>query len=261
MSQTHVPPTQRWPVAQAAPPPHEHAPADEQPSPRPLSVQSTQLVPLDPHVVAERAAQIVPSQQPEAHEVASHAHTPPTQRWPDPQGGPEPHAHAPATQPSERPSHATQAAPAVPHALCEGVAHVVPEQQPLAQLVALQLAHAPLAHVPPAPQLAHAVPPVPHAVALLPARQLVPLQQPSHEVASHTQAPPTQCWPAAHAGPLPQRQAPVASHVLEIRGSQTRHCAPGAPHDAAERVVHVEPAQHPVGHDVASHTQLPPMQR
>lgn len=261
VSQTQVPATQRWPVAQAVPPPHEHAPADEQPSPRPLSVQSTQAAPLEPHVVAERAAHIVPEQQPEAHEVASHAHAPPTQRCPEPHGGPEPHAHAPRAQLSERPSQAMQAAPAVPHALVDGVAHVAPEQQPLAQLVALQLVHTPLAHVPPVPQFAHAVPPVPHAVALLPARQLVPLQQPLQEVASQTHAPPTQCWPAPQAGPVPQRQAPVASQALEVSGSQVRHCAPGAPHALAERVVQVDPAQQPVGHEVASQTHAPPTQR
>lgn len=42
---------------------------------------------------------------------------------------------------------------------------------------------------------------------------------------------------------------------------QSPHVAPGCPHIVAESVVQTPDAQHPLGHDVASHTQTPPEQR
>lgn len=57
----------------------------------------------------------------------------------------------------------------------------------------------------PAAQTSQASPARPHALASVPGRQVSPSQQPlAHDVASQTQAPDTQRWPATHAGPVPQ---------------------------------------------------------
>jgi hypothetical protein len=64
----------------------------------------------------------------------------------------------------------------------------------------------------------------------------------------------------AHGTPVPQRQAPEASHVSAL-APQATQAAPAAPHWAVERVTHVIPAQQPEGHTVASQTQAPLTQR
>ncbi|MCA3012383.1 MAG: hypothetical protein INH41_08285 [Myxococcaceae bacterium] len=52
-------------------------------------------------------------------------------------------------------------------------------------------------------------PPLPHAVASVPARHWPPWQQPLAQlVASHTHCPAAHRCPAPHAGPFPHRQAP-----------------------------------------------------
>ena len=52
---------------------------------------------------------------------------------------------------------------------------------------------------------------MPHALALLPARQLLPLQQPAQPVpVLHTQRPPLHCVPGPQAAPNPQWQPPNA---------------------------------------------------
>jgi hypothetical protein len=52
--------------------------------------------------------------------------------------------------------------------------------------------HAPPWQVCVEPQLVHALPPVPHALVVVPARHVVPLQQPEHDVVSHSHVPDTQ---------------------------------------------------------------------
>jgi hypothetical protein len=111
------------------------------------------------------------------------------------------------------------------------------------------------------PHVAHAAPPDPHAAALLPGVHMLPLQQPLHEVASHTHAPLAQCWPDAQAAPLPHRQLPLASQPSAVRESHAWHAPPCTPQLAAEIVVHVLPMQHPVVHAVASQTHDPETQR
>ena len=78
-SQMHPPPTQRWPAAQAAPAPHEQAPADEQPSATAGS-QVTHAMPAAPQRDSERETQVAPSQQPPGHDAALHTHLPLTHR-------------------------------------------------------------------------------------------------------------------------------------------------------------------------------------
>jgi hypothetical protein len=78
-------------------------------------------------------------------------------------------------------SHATHAAPPVPHVFAVRVRHCGPEQHPFGQLVAVQLLQMPAVHVAGLGQLWHVRPAVPHAIAVLPARHCVPcmLQQPA----------------------------------------------------------------------------------
>ena len=105
------------------------------------------------------------------------------------------------------------------------------------------VAHAPVVHVPPQPSLppqvapaqlgvhpvqrppehveplpvhfAHIAPPLPHALLATPGKHCEPLQQPLHDVGSHTQVPPSQCWPEPQ---VPVTQTPpqpsLAPHVL-----------------------------------------------
>lgn len=158
-SHTHPPSTHSWPAAQAGPVPQRHSPSAHESAI--AESQATHAAPPAPHVVLELARHVLPSQQPLGHEVASHTHAPPAQRWPLPHGGPDPHVHAPAVHPSARDgSHATHAPPAVPHVARLGALHVVPEQHPVVQPAA-QVSQTPAVQPPP-PQVWHEPPPVPH---------------------------------------------------------------------------------------------------
>jgi hypothetical protein len=195
------------------------------------------------------------------HDAALHTHLPPEQTWPLPHAVPPPQEQAPvAEQPSAVVPQLVHMAPAVPHAVADGVVHVVPEQQPLEHEVALHthtppehawpVAHAaappqvqaPVAEQPSAvmPQLLHVAPPVPQAAAEGMV-QVVPEQQPPGQLAAlqPLHAPMLQVWPVGHIVQLP----PAAPHAL---GS-----VPGW---------HVLPWQHPFGHDVASQAHVPPEQ-
>ena len=148
---------------------------------------------MAPQVVAERVVQTFPTQQPDGQEVRSQTHAPPSQCCPAAHTGPPPQLHSPPAQVSARRSQTTQASPLVPQAVREGVAHVLPEQHPVLQLVASQ----PDVQTPPTQlpvmQGAQALPPLPHADGVVPARHRSPSQQPPQDVLSHTQIPPTQC--------------------------------------------------------------------
>ena len=259
---TQRPVTQRWPAAQAGPPPHAQVPPAAQPSARVLS-QPTQAAPPLPHEASEGLLQVAPEQQPPGqlvalqplqrpppqvcpvgqvwqapppaphdsavlpvmqappvqqpvgHEVPSHTQVLARQRWPTAQAAPPPHRQAPADeQLSERASHEAQVAPAVP------------------QLVRVRV------------------------------RQVLPLQQPlGHEVPSHTQPLAVQRWPAAQAGPPAQVQAPDALHWSVLLLSQVTQVAPLAPQVASAGALQTAPLQQPVGQEVASQTQAPPTQR
>jgi hypothetical protein len=141
-SQTQVLAMQRWPSAQAPALPQRQPPADEQLSER--ASQATQVEPALPQVVVERVEQVVPLQQPLGHDVASHWHRPPAQRWPPTQAGPVPQLHAPvALQLSALlGSQAAQATPLVPQVASAVGLQTFPAQQPFAQEVASQT-HAP----------------------------------------------------------------------------------------------------------------------
>lgn len=138
-SQMHAPLTHRWPLAQAAPAPHEHAPVDEQPSATAGS-QVMHAAPAEPQRASERDTQVAPSQHPPGHEAALQTHLPPTQRCAVLQAGAEPQEQVPvAEQLSARvASHPMQTVPPLPQLVSDGGLQTAPAQQPLGQLVALQ---------------------------------------------------------------------------------------------------------------------------
>ena len=256
-SHAHAPAMQRCPVPQAAPAPQLQPPLAEQPSPTPVIVQLVHAPPAVPQVVADRGLHVAPEQHPLAHALALHTHAPATHACPAAHAAPTPHAHVPFVQRSERASQAAHEPPDVPHAVTDATMQLEPEQHPVAQFAAVQLAHVPALQAPVA-QAEHAVPPVPHAEADVPGMQLVPAQHPAHDVPSQTHAPAAQCCPLAHAGPLPHRHAPPV-HESVTCGSHTMHAAPAGPHALVAAARHVLPLQQPV-HEVASHTQKPPAQ-
>ena len=132
--------------------------------------------------------------------------------------------------------------------------HAAPEPQ-----VQAPLAEQPSAE--PAVHAAHVCPGGAHAV-VDSVVQTFPVQHPAgHDVASHTQAPPEQCNPAAQGAPFPHWHDPPAEHVSERTLSHATHVAPDAPQLPSERVLHVAPSQQPSGHEVESQTHCPARQR
>jgi hypothetical protein len=113
----------------------------------PSALQSSQAMPAVPHAILIVPGRHVPPwQQPVGQLVTSHAvvlEQEPETHVSVPMHGPQvPHAHEPdAEQLSARVvSHATQAAPPVPHVASARVWQVPPMQQPIGQLVASQAA-------------------------------------------------------------------------------------------------------------------------
>jgi hypothetical protein len=127
----------------------------------------------------------------------------------------------------------------------------------LGQLVGLQLLHTPWLH-PAAAQVWHASPPAPQAASASPGKQRLSAQHPAAQLLpSHTQAPPTQCWPAEQGAPAPQAQAPSAEQPSLSRASQATHAAPAGPQVARARGWQMPPAQHPAGHEVTLQAAAP----
>lgn len=85
-----APPTHCWPDTQAAPPPHEHEPAELHWSAR-VALHAVQLEPFAPHSPRLGDVHVVPLQQPLPHDVESQTHAPFLQCWPALQGCPLPH--------------------------------------------------------------------------------------------------------------------------------------------------------------------------
>ena len=259
---TQWPPTQRWPDTHDGPPPHPQAPPAEQPSARVVS-QPTHTAPPLPQAATEGLLQVAPEQQPPGQLIALH----PLQR-PAPQV-------CPAGQVSQAPPPAPHDAAVLP------ATHIPCAQHPLGQDVpshtqVLARQRCPTAQTAPLPQRqppvaeqlserasqAKQVAPAVPQLASERVTQVVPLQQPlGHEVASHTQPLVVQRWPAAQAAPAPHEHAPVALHRLAVLLSQATHAAPLAPQVASAGALHTAPLQQPVGHEVASQTQAPPVQR
>ena len=261
-SHTQLPATQLVPAPQAAFAPQRHPPEDAQLSARETS-QVTQAAPPVPHAMAEPAVvQVEPEQQPpgQLDELQS-AHAPPAQ--------------LPLAQ-------LWQAAPPVPQAAALlPERQVVPEQQPPGHEVASQThapptQRAPLGHAALAPhtqapaaeqalavrsQRAQAAPAGAQAVSER-GRQVDPAQHPlGHEVASQTQLPPRQRWPAPQAEPAPQAHEPAAVQLSAVEGLQVVQAPPPAPQRASVAETQVVPSQQPFGQEVGSQTHAPATQR
>lgn len=216
-------------------------------------------------------------QQPSAHDVASQTHVPPMHSVPGPQGAAPPQVHASFAHPSPTLVQTRHVSPLVPHA--GGVlpaSQLAPEQHP-EHCVGSQV-HEPLWHFCPAP---HGSPP-PHVqlpVALQPSllvpqsthvepptpqvdgpgvSQAVPpaAQQPEHEPVVQAHAPCEQTSPVPHDGLAPHSHTPAAQRFAAC-GSHVVHAPPPVPQLTVDGNRHLLFEQHPVGHDVPSHTQLP----
>jgi hypothetical protein len=118
--------------------PQAHCPDVVQVSERPP--QLVQLLPWTPHVATDRMRQLAPWQQPFGQLVALQVQLPFTHCCPGAQAAWLPHRQLPVDeQLSPLSPQAMQAAPPLPHSPAfGGVTQVAPEQQPLAQLLALQ---------------------------------------------------------------------------------------------------------------------------
>jgi hypothetical protein len=104
-------------------------------------------------------------------------------------------------------------------------------------------------------------PAAPHAFSESTVHCPVELQHPlGHDVASQTQLPEVQCSPAAHAPPVPQRQAPSAAQLSLRPVVHATHVEPPVPQVPRLRVRHVAPSQQPSAQDAASQTQRPATQ-
>jgi hypothetical protein len=103
----------------------------------------------------------------------------------------------------------------------------------------------------------HAPPPVPQELIVPGLRQLVPEQQPGHEVESHTQAPVTQRSPAPQVASVPHLQT-WFTQLSPPTVEQVAQRAPPLPHALGTvPATQVLPWQHPLGQLAALHTQEP----
>jgi hypothetical protein len=156
-SQVHAPATQCCPAAHGAALPQAHAPFLHE-SARTGS-HGAQALPAGAHAAADVAVHAPFAQHPLAHDVASHAQAPKEQCWPGAHAALAPHTHAPAVQAVlSVGSHATHAAPPIPHVASEDGMHAFSAQHPLGHDAALHthwaLRHAcPVAHAGAPPQV------------------------------------------------------------------------------------------------------------
>jgi len=96
-------------------------------------------------------------------------------------------------------------------------------------------------------QAKHVAPPAPHVERLF-SLQVVPSQQPVHDVASQTQRLPTHRCPPEHALCPPHVQSPAAEQPSAAIAPHAMHAPPPAPHVDADGTLQVVPVQHPLGH-------------
>jgi hypothetical protein len=161
LSQVQPPAWHRCPARHGGPAPQRHAPLPQLSASNVL--QLTHAAPPVPHaVLTGGATHVLPLQQPLGQLVASHTHTPTTQRWPAAHAAAPPHRQLPPEQLSAVAPHAVHAAALVPHcAAVGGLTQVLPAQQPDGQFVVLHPTHCCIVQLS-APQLAHTAPFAPH---------------------------------------------------------------------------------------------------
>jgi hypothetical protein len=193
-------------------------------------------------------------------------HPPRRQLCPLGQGLPEPQRHCPVVQRSARPSQAEQLTLPVPQAptVFPGLQAVADAQQPVQPELPLQT-HCPPVQTRPEPQaglLPQRQAPLAQLSAFVAshgARQLFPLQQPAHELASHTQLPALQRCPAPQAGPLPHWQTPLEVQMLARTLSHAMQAAPFAPQVLRPCRLQVDPEQQPPAQVPALHPLQTPL--
>jgi hypothetical protein len=233
-----------WPVQHCWPSP-PHVPQLPVPhfSPPPQATHVTPPAPHEPSEVPD--SHVLPLQHP-AQDAPSHVQTPLMQCWPVPQ---EPVWHTPP-QPSSAPQALPVqlgvhphfcAVPPPPHV--SGALHVPPLQH--ASPLPPQAVHPPSWHVCVPPHARHAAPPRPHSPGSVPFSQTLPLQHPSHDVASQRHSALEQCWP------LPQEpvvqtppQPSLAPQALPEHVGVHPHTldVPPPPHESGD--AQAPPAQH-----------------
>jgi hypothetical protein len=143
-SHVHAPATQCCPAAQGAPVPQAHAPSLHESAL--TGSQGAQALPAGAHAAADVGVHAPFAQHPLAHEVASHAQALGLQCWPGAHPALVPHSHAPPMQAvASIGSHATHAAPPIPHVASEDALHALPAQHPFGHDAALHT-HCPLRH-------------------------------------------------------------------------------------------------------------------
>ncbi len=262
---TQLPLRHCWPLAHWAPEPQRQVPSVAQVSAS-SAAQAVHALPPAPQLAAVAGlTQVVPLQHPDGQVEALHTQLPPWHAWPAPHGALLPHLHWPALQLSAVVvEHATQVWPSWPHsATVGGITQLLPLQQPSGQVTASQPSHTWLTQLLPPLQAAQLPPFFPHAVFIVPAWHTpLPSQQPFGQlVASHTQLPAEQRWPAPQTAPVPQAQAPLVHRSAPT--PQPAHEVPAAPHAPSvsePSATQVVPLQHPPGQLLALHTQAPPTQ-
>lgn len=266
--QTHWPASasQERPGPQAGPLPQRHAPLVQ--ALAFAGAQAAHAAPPEPQLANEPASntwQRLPLQQPLGHEAALQVQVPASQNWPVPHCGPLPQLQLPPKQLFARTGlHATQADPAVPHAVTvPGARQFEPAQHPFEQVVGLQLAgQVPLLQF---AQGTHASPPEPQAIVEVPGWQTpFASQQPLGQLtASQTQPLPVQCRPGPQAAPplFEHSQSPFTEQRFALSGSHVMQPRPMRPQLASPAVRQVSPSQQPLAQLVASQMQRPDWQR
>lgn len=111
-----------------------------------------------------------------------------------------------------------------------------------------------------APHIAQLAPVAPHEAGAN-SVQVVPTQHPvRQDVWSQTHPPLTHRWPEMHAAVPPQRHSPTLEQRSAFAVSHATQAIPAGAHEPNVREVQAAPEQQPLGHESASHSQLPATQ-
>ena len=256
-------------------------------------LQTAQAAPPMPQAaIVPPSTHRLPLQQPAQPDAVSQMHPELVQRVPGGHIADVLHRQVPLLQLSPRRPQSTQALPPVPQADSDEVVQAPPTQQPEGHVVALQVPASAVAQAPPSQRQAPPTQVAPAAHGALPPQAHVPLEEQrsaavglqavqvappvpqapadggwqafpeqhpvGHEVALQTHAPPTQAWPAAQAGPVPQAQAPPAQPSARTE-SQATQAAPPRPHCEVLGGLQVAPLQQPASHPRAQPEHAPPV--